>query len=285
MLGAPVLMRPLEDQEADEFIVRPMTDADVSAVQIRLQHAGLKRLNKDVAHQAIAYLADQHRFHPVRQYLEGLRWDRTERISRLFPDFFGTADNSYTTAIGTMFLISMVARIWVPGCKVDHMPILEGSQGTLKSTACQVLGGQWFSDNLPDIGEGKNVSVHLRGKWLIEVSELHALGRAETTLLKSFISRTHERYRPPYGRLEVIEPRQCVYIGTTNRDVYLKDETGGRHFWPVKVGVINTEALVRDRDQVFAEAVVRFGRGGAVVAHRTVRARVHGARAVGAIRE
>jgi predicted P-loop ATPase len=261
MLRAPMLMYPVGAPAGIGFTVRPVEDTDITDLQEWLQRAGLKRVGREVVRDAVAARAKECTYHPVREYLKHLKWDGTKRLTTWLSTCLGADFNPYTQRIGQMFLVAMVARIAEPGCKADYMPVFEGPQGAMKSSACAVLGGEWFSDNLPEVGEGKDVSQHLNGKWLIEIAEMHAMSRVETAHLKAFITRTTERYRPSYGRMEVIQARQCVFVGTTNRDAYLRDETGGRRFWPVKVGKINIDKLANDRDQLFAEAVAAFETG------------------------
>ena len=242
---------------------RALQDTDEGVIQEWLQRQGLRRLGKNTAQQAISLVAREHTFHPVKKYLHSLRWDGVPRISSWLSTYLGADATQYTAAIGRWFLIAMAARIMTPGCKADYMLVLEGDQGAHKSIVCAILGGTWFSDALPDLHRGDQIriSMHLRGKWIIEIGELSSIGKAESGALKAFLTQTEERYTPKFGHNEVIEPRQCVFIGTTNKTAYLHDETGGRRFWPVKVGVIDTVALATGRDQLFAEAVVAFRAG------------------------
>jgi hypothetical protein len=241
---------------------QPITDEDITRVQEWLQLAGLPSVAENTVRAAIELVAREHGFHPVKQYLETLAWDGVERLDDWLTDCLGVEKTEYAMAVGRMFLIGMVARIYRPGCQADYMLILEGpQQGRQKSSACRVLTGQWFSDNLPVNVASKDAALHLRGKWLVEIPELHTFGRSETAVLKAFITRREDNFRPPYGHREVYQPRQCLFIGTTNEQVYLTDPTGGRRFWPVATSDIDLDLLAGMRDRLFAEALARFRRG------------------------
>jgi predicted P-loop ATPase len=248
------------DQSADAP-PRPVRDCDVARVQRYLQLLGLPRIGRETINDAIDLVAEDHAHHPVRDWLSSLQWDHKKRLDSWLSVYLGVDFTPYSKAIGRMFLIAMVARASAPGGKADYLLVLEGKQGAGKSAACRILGGDYFSDALPDIRGGKDISQHIRDKWLVEIAELSAISKAEVESLKSFISREIEIYRPAYGRREVHEKRQCVFIGTTNRATYLRDETGGRRFWPVTVGRIDLDRLAADREQLFAEAIAAYRDG------------------------
>jgi putative DNA primase/helicase len=172
--------------------------------------------------------------------------------------YFGASDTIYSREVGLRFMISAVARVMSPGCKADHVLILEGPQGSQKSTAACILAGErWFTDELSELGS-KDAALQLRGRWIIEMAELDALRKSEATRIKAFLSRRTDRFRPPSGRAVATIPRQCVFIGTTNSDGYLKDESGGRRFWPIRCGRISVDAIGNDRDQLWAEAIHHY---------------------------
>jgi predicted P-loop ATPase len=137
------------------------------------------------------------------------------------------------------------------------MTIMEGKQGLMKSTAIKALFDPWFTDEIEQLGT-KDASMQVAGVWGIEVSELDAMSKAEVSKVKAFLTRTTDRFRPPYGRRVTQHPRGCIFIGSTNSSNYLKDETGARRFLPVKVTKIDIEGLRRDRDQLWAEARVLY---------------------------
>jgi len=238
------------------------TDADPVALSNWIAQAFSEQpaIEACTVHQAVIVYARQHAYHPVRDYLTGLTWDRQPRLDTWLTTYIGVADTPYHRAVGRCFLIAAVARVMRPGCKVDTMMILEGDQGTLKSTAiCALFGSDWFTDAAVD-PESKDSAQIIRGKWCIEFAELHGMNKAEVNALKQYLTRLEDRQRDAYARVTESHPRQCVFMGTTNQMNYLRDETGARRFWPVgwitkRIDIAGLKAV---RDQLWAEALHRF---------------------------
>jgi predicted P-loop ATPase len=257
----------------DEFggnIIRPSSvpwvnqgpywnDADNVELSSWLQQQRVE-VGSAIAYEAARCVAQRNNFHPVRDYLNALVWDGEPRIDQWLMTYAGAKFTNYNSIVGRCWLISAVARIFEPGCKADSALLLIGVEGRGKSSLCKVMAGEWFSDNLPDLGD-KDAAQHVQGKWILELGELAALGRTALTHIKAWMSRGDDIYRPPYGRMVVNQPRQCVFIATTNESEPLKDTTGNRRFWPVTTGFFEIPKLREDRDQLWAEAVAMYRDG------------------------
>lgn len=216
-------------------------------------------------HEAAVVVSQFNSFHPVKFYLDGLKWDKCKRIHNWMNVYLGTEDNEYTRAIGLKILLAGVARIYDPGCKFDYIPVLEGKQGTGKSQALSILGGEWFSDQRLDISSKDTIDA-MRGKWIIEMSEMECQRKADTQTMRAFLSRPTDRARLAYMRCSKDYPRQCIFIGTINPEQdqdlgYLHDTTGNRRFWPVATNEIRLDALRSVRSQLWAEAVHLYKQG------------------------
>lgn len=237
------------------------TDTDDAGLRYYLEKS-YKLVAKGKTDDAIAFVQEKNSFHPVRDYLGALKWDGTERLDTLFIDYLGAEDTAYNRAVARKIMTAAVARVYTPGCKMDYMPVLVGKQGIGKSHMLSILGGEWFSDSITNI-QGKEGYEALHGSWIVEWAELSAARKADIESMKQFISKRDDRYRKAYARRVTDNPRQCVFIGTTNDDEFLRDYTGNRRFWPVQTNAALAtksvfEDLPKERDQLWAEAVERF---------------------------
>jgi len=221
------------------------------------------RPTKDFFRIVVSDLARQNSFHPVSDYLGALHWDKQPRLDTWLVTYGGASDSEYSRAVGALVLIAAVRRVKHPGCKFDELLVLESPQGSLKSSALKRLckDENWFSDDLPLDAESKIVIEKTQGKWILEAAELSGLKRSEVEHLKSFLSRQVDNARLAYDRLTTERARHFIVVGTTNSENYLKDSTGNRRFWPLRVGKFDLEKLEADRDQLWAEAVEREATG------------------------
>ena len=214
---------------------------------------------------ALSLHSEKHKFNDVRNYLSSLTWDGISRLDSLLIDYLGAEDKPYVRAVTRKAFTAAVARAMEPGCKYDTMLILTGPQGIGKSTLLDRMSKGWFNDGIRTF-EGKEASELLQGVWLVEIGELDAFRRTDEARIKQFLSLRSDRFRAAYGRHVKDIPRCCVFFGTTNAPVFLRDKTGNRRFWPVDVGVVpRTKTVWRDLDdeldQIWAEAVMRWRLG------------------------
>ena len=265
-----------EFSENIEFLKKPdwcisasigkiLDDDDITELQyyITKTHKGFEPPDR-IMGKSCLLTAIQKRHHPVKKYIEKVEWDGTKRIDSWLTNSVGCLDNCYTSQVGSKFLIAAVSRVYNPGCKFDHMLILEGSQGIGKSTLLEELAADWYLDtNFSH--KDKDLIDSMRGAFIIEISELSGMNKKDVDWLKSFLSRKVDRVRLAYAARSKNFKRKCVFIGTYNpsgNNMYLRDDTGNRRFWPVECGkTIDIEYVKENKAQLWSEALVRFKEG------------------------
>lgn len=255
----------------DEFLQRTMLEENGRVVEWSDRHdlmltVWIQRemqipiVRAETIHQAISMYAYHRKRNEVQEWLESLKWDGTWRLPLMLATGWGTAMTPYTESVGRCFMVGMVARVLDPGCQLDNMPVFEGPQGAFKSSALRVLGGKWFCEQHERVGQ-KDFYMVLKGKMLVEITELSSFNRQAIEQVKGVITNREDTFRAPYDRRALAHPRQCVFAGTTNADDWNMDDTGARRFWPILVGKINLKWITEQRYQLFAEAVHRFKLG------------------------
>lgn len=250
-----------------EQIKSGWSDSDNAGLKVYLSnHYGIYAPNK--TKDALLAVAAERAYHPIKEYLENLPiWDGVARVEKLFIDYFGADDTSYTRAVSRKSMVAAVARIYAPGTKFDSVPILNGPQGIGKSTFYAKLAGDWFSDSLTltDMKD-KSGAEKLQGYWILELGELAGMRKTDVETVKSFISRTDDKYRASYGVNVESHPRQCIIVGSTNAENgFLRDITGNRRFWPIRVNGNGTKKAWQlsktEIEQIWAETLVLYKNG------------------------
>lgn len=242
-----------------------MTDTDDAGVREYMEKVyeitGVQKIE-----DAIRLVIEENSFHPVRDYLNRLKWDGKLRVETLFIDYLGVEDSPYTRATTRKSLTAAVKRVFQPGCKFDYVYVTIGKQGIGKSTILRKLGRNWFSDSFSTVS-GKEAYEQIQGVWIVEMAELAQLKKAELEAVKHFITKQEDRFRVAYGKRVENFPRQCVFFGTDNNKDFLRDPTGNRRFWPqVTHATEPTKDFDKDLtdyevDQIWAEAVTLYKAG------------------------
>jgi putative DNA primase/helicase len=240
---------------------REWTDADDTDLTVRIQQSmRLPKFGIQLVQQGVEHAARQLARNSLTDWLGSLKWDGIERLDNWLVDCLGCERNEYTTAISNNWPISMVARGYVPGCKVDTMPVLEGVEGLHKSSFLEVLGDPWYG-SLPTAFGDKDFLQAIQGRWLIEVPDMTGFTRRDHSHIIATITIRKDIYRASYGRRTVEHPRTAVFAATSNNDDYLQDTRGIRRYWPIRCQAIDLDILRAQREQVFAEAVLKYRSG------------------------
>lgn len=242
------------------------TDDDTVQCRFYLNHSFGFDPKSGLLDEAVLAAAHFRKIHPVREFLSGLVWDGKKRLHNWLTHYAGVEDDIYTREVSKKVLVQAVARVYHPGVKVDNVMVLEGKQGVGKSSLVAIMGGKWYADIVVDPHARDTVDA-MRGKWIIEFSEMEVTRRADAQALKAFITRQTDRVRLAYGKRSIDYPRQCIFMGTINPDAtreYFTDTTGNRRYWPIVCGNIKFGELERDRDQLLAEAVDTYFKGEAL---------------------
>jgi Virulence-associated protein E/Bifunctional DNA primase/polymerase, N-terminal len=242
---------------------RSLKDTDMTQLCLNLERGGFQNISKDLIRDAISFVAEQNAFDSAQHWLDLKVWDGVPRIEQFLPGYMGTADTAYTRAVGLYIWSAMAGRVCAPGIKADMVPVAVGAQGTRKSSAvASLVPSEEFFTTIDLSGQDDDLARKMRGKLIVELDELKGLASRDAEHIKSFASRRFEEWTPKYREQTVRYPRRSICFGTSNQDDFLVDATGNRRWLPFDCGMCDTDAIARDRDQLWAEGRAVFLQSG-----------------------